>query len=218
MQSMNRAKKLWSYNSFKPTTGVGLRRLGQAPAPASGKFGGWAHGYTAYMMNNDLSYLSIDIAVGFGATFVMDMWTLFVSRAFNIPSPNYCLVGRWLRYMPDGVFRHSNITATPKKPAECIVGWTAHYVIGAIYALSLVLVTSHQWLREATLAPAIILGVATVAIPFLTMQPAFGLGVASSKTPNPTQARLQSLTNHTVFGLGLYLSAVAIRMVFNAYA
>jgi len=169
-------------------------------------------------MNNDLSYLSIAIAVGLGATFVMDMWTFFLRRVFNIPSPNYCLVGRWLCFMPEGVFRHSNITATPQKSAECLIGWTAHYMIGAIYALSLVLCTSRWWLREPTLAPAIIFGAATVAIPFLTMQPAFGLGVASFNTPNPRQARLRSLINHTVFGLGLYLSAVAIHSMFYAYA
>lgn len=167
-------------------------------------------------MNNPLTNLSITVAVGFGATLVMDLWSLFLHRAFNIPAPNYCLVGRWLRHMPDGVFRHDNIVAAAQKPGECVVGWIVHYLIGAAYALSLVLFTSYRWLREPTLAPAIIFGIATVAIPFLTMQPAFGLGVASSKTPSPANARLRSLINHTVFGLGLYLSAVAIGLLFNA--
>jgi hypothetical protein len=47
----------------------------------------------------------------------------------------------------------------------------------------------------------------TVAAPFFVMQPAFGLGIAASKTPNPTQARLHNLLTHTVYGFGLYLSA-----------
>ena len=40
------------------------------------------------------------IAIGIGATLVMDLWNLFLKRAFSIPSLNYCLLGRWLRHMP----------------------------------------------------------------------------------------------------------------------
>ena len=167
-------------------------------------------------MNFELIYVLIAIAVGLGATLVMDLWAIFLKRAFNIPSPNYCFVGRWLRYMPAGIFRHSSIAAAPQKPAECTVGWIAHYAIGVIFALSLVLLASPRWLQEPTLLPAMILGLATVAIPFFVMQPSFGLGIASWKAPNPTQAMLRSVMNHVVFGLGLYISALAISLVFNA--
>ncbi len=42
------------------------------------------------------------VAIGMGATLVMDLWNLFLKRMFGIPSLNYCLLGRWLRYMPEG--------------------------------------------------------------------------------------------------------------------
>src|SRR5213592_1542615 len=90
-------------------------------------------------MNIELIYVLIAIGVGFGATLVMDLWGIFVKHTFNIPSPNYCFVGRWLRYMPEGVFLHSSIAAAPQKPAECTVGWIAHYAMGVIFALTLVL-------------------------------------------------------------------------------
>jgi len=166
----------------------------------------------------ELIYVLIAVAVGFGATLVMDLWGVFLKHTFNVASSNYCLVGRWLRYMPEGIFRHSSIAAAPKKSAECAVGWIAHYAIGAIFALALVLMASPQWLQEPTVLPAMILGLATVAIPFFVMQPSFGLGIASSKTPNPAQARLRSLMNHAVFGFGLYISALALSLVFKAYA
>lgn len=169
-------------------------------------------------MNSEITYVLITMAVGLGATLVMDLWSIFLNRAFNIPAPDYCFVGRWLRYMPEGVFRHSSIATAPQKSAECAVGWVAHYAIGVTYALSLVFFTSHRWLREPTLLPAMILGIATVAIPFLVMQPAFGLGIASSKTANPAQARLRSISNHAVFGLGLYLSALAIGLAYSTDA
>jgi hypothetical protein len=40
-----------------------------------------------------------------------------------------------------------------------------------------------------------------------------GAGVASSRTPTPMKNILRSLLNHAVFGLGLYLSALAIAHV-----
>lgn len=159
-------------------------------------------------MNTELNYLLIAIAVGFGATLVMDLWAVFLKLAFNIPPTNYCFVGRWLCYMPEGVFRHSSIKVAAQKPYECTVGWIAHYSTGIIYALALVFLATPRWLQEPTLLPAMILGLATVAIPFFVMQPSFGLGIASSKTPKPAQARVRSLMNHAVFGLGLYISAL----------
>ena len=59
------------------------------------------------LMKIELIHVLIAIAVELGATLVMDLWAIFLKRAFNIPSPNYCFVGRWLRYMPEGIFRHS---------------------------------------------------------------------------------------------------------------
>jgi hypothetical protein len=150
------------------------------------------------------------IALGLGGSAAMDLWGLFLKRAFNIPAPNYCLVGRWLLHMPGGVFKHRNINAAPTKPAECTAGWIAHYLIGVLFAFAFVAVATPQWLRAPTLLPALGFGVVTVVIPFFLMQPAFGLGPAASRAPNPMQARLRSLMNHIAFGLGLYLSALPV--------
>ena len=49
--------------------------------------------------------------------------------------------------------------AAPPKPAECLVGWLAHYATGVLYALALVLFASDRWLREPTLLPAMTLGI-----------------------------------------------------------
>jgi hypothetical protein len=65
------------------------------------------------------------------------------------------------------------------------------------------------WLARPTLLPALLYGLATVAFPFFVMQPALGLGMASSRAPHPTHARLKSLATHLVFGVGLYICALA---------
>jgi hypothetical protein len=145
------------------------------------------------------------ILMGLGATLTTDLWALFLKRAFKINSPDYCLVGRWLRTMPAGTFRHSNIASAPPKRAECTVGWIAHYITGVTFAIAFVAFTGNSWLQHPRLLPAILFGVVTVVAPFFVMQPAFGLGFAASKASNPVQARLRSLMNHTAFGTGLYL-------------
>ena len=156
------------------------------------------------------------IAIGIGATLLMDMWNLFLKRTFSIPSLNYCLLGRWLRHMPDGTFRHASISAAPQKSSECTVGWIAHYSIGVAFALVFVLFISRDWLARPTLLPALLYGVATVVFPFLIMQPSLGLGVASSRAPKPAQARLKSLATHSVFGIGLYVCALGVNFMLRA--
>ncbi|WP_430009066.1 DUF2938 domain-containing protein [Methylophaga lonarensis] len=160
-------------------------------------------------------YLVKIIAVGIGATVIMDLWALMLRRVFKVMSLNFCLVGRWLIYMRDGVFRHKSITSAQARPAECAVGWLAHYAIGIVFAFALLLMTSPSWLDQPTILPALLTGLVTISIPFFIMQPAFGMGIAAAKTPKPGQARLRSLMTHSVFGLGLYLSALVLSIVFQ---
>ena len=159
------------------------------------------------------AYVVEAVLVGIGATLMIDLWTLFLRRAFSIPSLSYCMLGRWVLYIPGGTFMHENIQATPEKPHECIVGWITHYLIGVTFALLFVLLVSSGWLARPTLLPALAFGIATTLVPFFTMQPSFGLGVAASKTPNPNKARLKSLMTHTVFGAGLYVWAYLLSHV-----
>ena len=156
------------------------------------------------------------VAIGVGASLLMDLWNLFLKRAFGIPSLDYCLLGRWLCHMPGGTFRHASIGRARPMPAECLVGWIAHYSIGAGLAVGFVLVVSHDWLAQPALLPALAYGVATVVFPLLIMQPALGLGVAASRTPRPMQARVKSLATHVVFGVGLYSCATALSSVLRS--
>ena len=149
------------------------------------------------------------IAIGVGATLLMDIWNAFLKRAFGIRSLDYCLLGRWIRHMPAGTFRHASIAAAERKPRECAVGWLAHYSTGITFALLFVALVSGRWLARPTVLPALLYGIATVVFPYFLLQPSLGLGIASSRAPNPAQARLKSLATHTVFGLGLYACALA---------
>jgi hypothetical protein len=164
-------------------------------------------------MSLEVSHILGAIAIGIGATLIMDLWNLFLKRTSGIPSLNYCLLGRWLRHMPGGTFRHESIAAAPQRSFECAVGWIAHYTIGVTFALVFVALSSGDWLARPTLLPALLFGIGTVVFPFFILQPSLGLGIAASKTPKPTQARLKSLVTHTVFGVGLYGCGLVVSYV-----
>jgi Protein of unknown function (DUF2938) len=59
-------------------------------------------------------------------------------------------------------------------------------------------------LDASPITPALLVGIGTVAAPFLLMQPGMGAGIAASRTPRPAAARVQSLLTHFIFGVGLY--------------
>ena len=156
-----------------------------------------------------MTLFALSCFIGVGATAIMDLWGLLRKLLFGGKSLDYALVGRWIAYMPQGRFRHDAIAAAPAKQGELLIGWTAHYAIGIAFAGLLITLSGTAWIANPTLAPALAVGVGTVVVPFFLMQPALGAGVAASRTPNPTAARVQSLITHAVFGAGLYVSAWA---------
>jgi len=150
------------------------------------------------------------LVIGAGATMVMDLWAIARKRMLGIAMPNYGLVGRWLALMPRGRFRHASIAAAQPVRGERLIGWSFHYLTGIAFAAILPGLWGSGWIHRPTLAPALIVGIGTVAAPFLLMQPGMGAGIAARRTPRPAAARLQSLVTHAIFGLGLYLAGVGI--------
>ena len=153
------------------------------------------------------------VLVGVGATAFMDLWSLVRRRLFDVPLPNYAHVGRWIGHMGHGRFHHDPIGRAAPVAHEALIGWSAHYAIGIAFAALLAAWQGLEWFRDPTLAPALAVGAGTVLAPFLLLQPGMGAGIAASRTPRPTVARMHSLATHAMFGLGLYLSARLIALV-----
>lgn len=161
---------------------------------------------------NKLMYIFI---IGIGATAVMDLWSIVRKPLLGIPPPNYALVGRWIAYMAYGKFHHQAIAASAPMRAERVIGWGAHYVIGVGFAALLIGIWGNSWMQNPTIGPALVVGIATVAAPFLLMQPGMGAGIAASITPKPNSARLQSFITHAVFGFGLYVSGLILNFFYS---
>ncbi len=158
-------------------------------------------------------FLLRTILIGAGATLVMDIWLLLLKR-LGIPGLNFALLGRWVGHLPKGRWKHESIAKSPAIAHELLLGWLAHYGIGIAFAALLVAMAGVDWTRAPSLWPALFTGMATVVAPLFVMQPAMGAGIASSRTPTPWRNRIRSFFNHSVFGLGLYLAALASAALF----
>jgi hypothetical protein len=98
-------------------------------------------------------------------------------------------------------FVHNSIKASTPITGEAALGWSAHYIIGILFAVGLISAVGFS----PSLMACLLEGILTSAAPFLIMQPAFGAGIAASKTPRPGIARMNTLITHLSFGVGLYL-------------
>lgn len=153
-----------------------------------------------------MDYLICALTIGAGATALLDLSAIARKRLLHNPLPDYAMVGRWIGHMAQGRFRHERIASATRLPGERVIGWAAHYLIGITFAFLLPGIWGFDWVRHPTIAPALIVGIGSVAAPFLIMQPAMGAGIAASRAARPAVARLQSLTTHLIFGLGLYVT------------
>ena len=62
------------------------------------------------------------LVVGIIATLATDLW-LWLLQIVGVPPANWALVGRWVAWMPRGVFVHRPIAATPSIRGELAIGW-----------------------------------------------------------------------------------------------
>jgi hypothetical protein len=147
------------------------------------------------------------ILIGVGATIAMDLWAAMLRR-FGIPSLNFALLGRWMGHLPRGRWFHASIAKAEPVKGERLIGWATHYSIGISFSGLLLSSFGLEWARAPSLPAALLIGFVTVLAPLLILQPAFGAGIASSKTPTPVLNCIKSMVTHTIYGLGLYLSAV----------
>lgn len=148
--------------------------------------------------------------LGLGATVLMDVWQQLLGRLPGQAPPNWRPVGRWFWHLKDGVVFHDAIGAATPSPNDNAIGWAAHYVVGILYGVAFALLVGPAWLAEPRLWPAWLFAIVTVAAGWFLLQPGMGLGWAASRAANPTRVRAISLLNHTVFGLGLWLTGLLL--------
>lgn len=157
----------------------------------------------------DMAHVAL---IGVGATAIMDIWLIILKR-MGVQTLDFAFIGRWVGHLLRGKFAHTSIKQAQPIPSELMLGWFTHYATGIAFAGLLVGIYGIGWTSTPSLLPAVLVGMCTVAAPLFVMQPAMGSGFAASKTPTPLKNCIRSAVNHTVFGLGLYLSAFFIAWI-----
>lgn len=160
-----------------------------------------------------MSFLWQSIVIGTGATALFDLWLLALHRLFGMPNADWAMAGRWFAQAARGRVWHDDIGRAAPVAGERAIGWLGHYAVGITYAAALLAIWGPGWAAAPTLAPALTVGLVTIAAGWFVMSPGMGGGIADSRAAQPWKARALGLAAHAVFGLGLYLSALALRAV-----
>lgn len=145
------------------------------------------------------------IMIGIVATIGMDVWALLARHLLRLPVTDWAMIGRWVAYIPGGRYVHSPISASEKVRHELAIGWIVHYLIGVIYGVTYLFLVQTALNRTPTAQSALIFGLATLAAPWLVMQPCLGLGLFASNAPKPWLIRLVNLSMHIAFAAAMYL-------------
>ena len=158
----------------------------------------------------------VGVIVGILATVTMDVVAVIAlrlgiaGRGPRRTGPD--LIGRWIGYLLQGKFRHTDILQTPPLRGELLLGFAAHYSIGIVLTLvyfGLLVVTQ----ARPTALSAILYGTATTVLPWFVMFPSQGMGWLGRDAPGDVHLARISLFNHIVFGLGIALWTAVIRPI-----
>lgn len=163
-------------------------------------------------MNSTEEILIKAALVGVGGTITLDLYAWFMARVMGVTATNWAMVGRWFGNMTRGQFVQAAMSQAGPVKGELAIGWIAHFAIGIGYGLLLLTLWGKAWLEHPTLLPPMILAWALLAAPYFIMMPGMGMGIAGSRTPQPNVTRLKSVMGHSVFGLGMYATGMALAL------
>ncbi|MEP0521830.1 MAG: DUF2938 family protein [Hyphomicrobiales bacterium] len=144
-------------------------------------------------------------AAGLGATIIFDLVAV-LRQGWALTHGFYCLVGRWVGSLQHTGWAHDDIRASAPVNGEALLGWGAHALLGAIYGICFVFVFGPSAISTPQLWQGLNFGLVTVLVPWFVFQPLFGWGIGMSKAPESWKMRMKGVINHTVFGVGIWLS------------
>ncbi|MBE3639245.1 DUF2938 family protein [Mangrovicoccus algicola] len=157
-----------------------------------------------------LHLILFSITVGITATLVFDLWKYATDRLRGRSGSPWGLIGRWVLGLGQGRWRLDQSRRDPPGRAETATGWIFHYAVGIAYAAMLPLFWGAGYVAAPGLWPAVIVGFGLTTLAGLCLlTPAMGGGMLARNTPNQAQRIIETLQNHAIFALALYMGARA---------
>lgn len=149
------------------------------------------------------------IFMGVVATLAMDLWNLILWVLAGI-TLDWHLLGRWIGHTAQGDFMLYGVASSSPIKYEVIYGWLGHYITGIMYAFIYLFFMYKILRRQPNLLSACLVSCCFMLMPFCLYQPAVGMGYFASLAPDPTFARMITVSLHLSFGVGLYLGCLVM--------
>jgi hypothetical protein len=116
------------------------------------------------------------VAIGVGATVVMDLWAVLLQRLFRVQPSNWAMVGRWVGHFSNGKFLHDR----SRMRGPYVVSWRLAGLSTTSPASRMARCYSVSGASSGRGAPrclpALILSWVALVAPFFVLQPGMGLG------------------------------------------
>ena len=147
------------------------------------------------------------VVVGIVGTLTMDVVGFVLQKAGVVRT---LPLGRWVAYLARGKARHEDITKSPRIRGELPLTPVVHYAIGITLAAFYLAALPWVGLGSPAWWTAIPYGVATSILPYFLMFPSMGYGLLGLRGQPKYFLLRQSLVNHFVFGVGLWLGTLLL--------
>jgi len=153
--------------------------------------------------------------MGVFATYFMDFLAgILAKRKFIHPFITPEAIGRWFLYMLKGKIIHEDINRTPALKNEKLWCLISHYIIGVVLAGAYLFLELKVPIIRAQVWIPLVYGIITVFLPWFWMLPSIGLGFMASKSSSRSLIIRTNLTNHTNFGVGLFIWVITFHRFF----
>ncbi len=147
------------------------------------------------------------IVVGIVGSLTMDLvGALFTKAGITRLLP----IGRWAAYLALGKFRHADIAKSAAVRGERPLTPLVHYAIGISLAAFYLAALGWLGLGGPAWWTAIGYGIGTSLLPYLLMFPSMGYGLFGLKGQPRYFLLRQSLLNHFIFGVGLWIGTLLL--------
>ncbi|WP_108263488.1 DUF2938 family protein [Mangrovicoccus ximenensis] len=155
-----------------------------------------------------MRFVLFSLVAGIAATLVFDLWKLATDRLRGRSGSPWGMVGRWVLGLARGQAMLDQSRSDPPSRGEYAVGWAFHYAVGIAYAAMLPLFWGMGYIDAPTVWPAILIGlVLTTFAGLCILTPAMGGGFLAGNTPNQAERINETLQNHAIFAVALYMGA-----------
>ena len=163
-------------------------------------------------LNSFLKIIIRGIIIGFFATMVMDLWTLFLFFIIGHPI-DWGTIGKVVGYLFQGDLILSDMSQYHALKYQNAIGWMTHYTVGFIYAIAFELIVLHGLKYKVSFLKTLIFAWVLMFFPLCVLSPLFDKGFFYMHSASSLYNILYTISCHTMFGIGLWFGTLLSKAI-----